>query len=157
MLLPGWGQLEAGAPTRAAVYFVGEAASVGMLAKTWRKLADTRDRRAARRVAIQDSVLDAAQTDTILAAKLDSSAVALDSIVRADTLFQRLGKLTRARRRQREDWITYTAFWMLASGVDAFVTAQLSDFPADVGIAPAAGGGLEFRASLPARRPRWLR
>lgn len=156
ILLPGWGQLDAGAGTRAAVYFAGEAANLGMLTKTWLKLADARDRRAARRTAIGDSLHLAAQTDTLLSKRLDNP-LALDTIVAGDTLFQRLGSLTRARRRQREDWITYTVFWMLASGVDAFVTAELSDFPGNVGIEPKSDGGVELRWSLPTRRPRWLR
>jgi hypothetical protein len=156
ILLPGWGQLNAGAPTRAAVYFAGEAANLGMLAKTWLKLADARDRRAARRAAIGDSLNLAAKTDTLLAKRLENP-LALDSVVAGDTIFRRLGSLTKARRRQREDWITYTVFWMLASGVDAFVSAQLSDFPGNVGIAPKSDGGVELSWTLPVRRPRWLR
>ena len=53
-------------------------------------------------------------------------------------------RLVESREEQREDWITLSVFWLLASGADAYVAAQLADFDEHVGVSPTPGGG--FRA-----------
>lgn len=57
--------------------------------------------------------------------------------------------LVRARRNEREDWITLSAFWFFFSGADAFVSAYLRDFDTHVEVAPAPTGGVQFGAVVP--------
>jgi hypothetical protein len=57
--------------------------------------------------------------------------------------------LVRARRNEREDWITLSVFWMFFSGADAFVAAHLRDFDAHVGAMPAPEGALQLQVSVP--------
>jgi hypothetical protein len=58
-------------------------------------------------------------------------------------------QLTRWREDQVEDWVTVALFLLLFSGADAFVSAHLADFDERVSVAPAPGGGVQVRASLP--------
>jgi hypothetical protein len=54
---------------------------------------------------------------------------------------------------QRQDWITYTLVWTLASGVDAFVAAHLATFPGKVEAEPrSSGGGMQLKLSFPTGR-----
>lgn len=57
--------------------------------------------------------------------------------------------LVRARRNEREDWITLSVFWFFFSGADAFVSAYLRDFDTHVEVAPAPTGGVQFGAVVP--------
>jgi len=57
--------------------------------------------------------------------------------------------LVRARRNEREDWITLSVFWFFFSGADAFVSAYLRDFDAHVGAQPAPTGGAQLQVSVP--------
>lgn len=66
---------------------------------------------------------------------------------------QTLG-LVDTREEQVEDWITLSAFWLLFSAADAFVSAYLADFDERIGVGPAPAGGLRMEASIPVgRRP----
>jgi hypothetical protein len=58
-------------------------------------------------------------------------------------------KLVRARKQQRQDWITYTLTFTFLSAVDAYVTAHLREFPADLTATPSSDGGLSLRVDLP--------
>ena len=64
--------------------------------------------------------------------------------------------LVTSRKRHMQDWITYTIFFTLASGVDAFVAAHLADFPVQIGTQPQTNGSVDVRLSvpLPSRRQR---
>jgi hypothetical protein len=57
--------------------------------------------------------------------------------------------LVRARRNEREDWITLSVFWFFFSGADAFVSAYLRDFDTHVEVQPAPTGGVQFGAEVP--------
>jgi hypothetical protein len=57
--------------------------------------------------------------------------------------------LVRARRNEREDWITLSVFWFFFSGADAFVSAQLRDFDTHVDVQPAREGGAQVMVSIP--------
>jgi hypothetical protein len=57
--------------------------------------------------------------------------------------------LVRARRNEREDWITLSVFWYFFAGADAFVSAYLRDFDAHVDVQPAPTGGLQLGATMP--------
>lgn len=157
MLLPGWGQLAAGAPVRATVYFAGEAANLFMLTKTIHKLGQAKDREDMFRSQVRDSIRMAATEDSALNASIQRPGV-LDHMVDDDSTVVSAHSLVKSRQSQREDWIALTVFWMLASGLDAFVTAHLSNFPGDVAVEPRHGGkGAEIRWTLPVRSPGWLR
>lgn len=57
-----------------------------------------------------------------------------------------------AKKQQQEDWITLLVFNHLMSGLEAFVSAHLWDFPDDLEIRPVPG---EYgaRVSIPLRLP----
>ncbi|HYH79079.1 MAG TPA: DUF5683 domain-containing protein [Longimicrobium sp.] len=57
--------------------------------------------------------------------------------------------LVRARRNEREDWITLSVFWFFFSGADAFVSAYLRDFDSHVDVGAAPTGGVQFGAVVP--------
>jgi hypothetical protein len=57
--------------------------------------------------------------------------------------------LVRARRNEREDWITLSVFWFFFSGADAFVAAHLRDFDEHVEVQPAPTGGVQLQATVP--------
>lgn len=57
--------------------------------------------------------------------------------------------LVRARRNEREDWITLSVFWFFFSGADAFVAAHLRDFDTRVSVEPSPTGGVQLAAFVP--------
>jgi hypothetical protein len=57
--------------------------------------------------------------------------------------------LAEARRKQVEDWVTLSVFFVLFSGADAYVAAQLSDFSQHVGVIPDETGTLRLEARFP--------
>ena len=57
--------------------------------------------------------------------------------------------LVRARRNEREDWITLSVFWFFFSGADAFVSAYLRDFDTHVGVQPGPTGGAQLQVNVP--------
>lgn len=60
--------------------------------------------------------------------------------------------LKESRREQREDWLVLAGFWALASGVDAWVSAQMWGFEGEVVPPPDGSAGLALRMSVPAPR-----
>ena len=57
-----------------------------------------------------------------------------------------------AKRRERQDWLVLLGFNHLFAGLEAYVSSQLQDFPADVRFRPAPRGyGVE--AVIPIRIP----
>lgn len=61
--------------------------------------------------------------------------------------------LVRSRRGQREDWIVLSVFWAFLSGLDAWVSAHLWDFEAEVEPPEEAGVGLALRVRVPVGPP----
>jgi len=57
--------------------------------------------------------------------------------------------LVKARRNEREDWITLSVFWFFFSGADAYVAAHLRDFDEHVDVQPGPQGGAQLRVSVP--------
>ena len=53
----------------------------------------------------------------------------IDSELEQHDEIARLRGLVDARTEQREDWAAVAIFFLLMSGVDAFVSAHLQDFP----------------------------
>ncbi len=57
--------------------------------------------------------------------------------------------LAEGRREQREDWITLAVFWSLASAVDAWVSAHMWEFAAEVMPPPDGSAGIAVRYQVP--------
>ena len=67
-----------------------------------------------------------------------------------------IGDTTResAKKQEIQDWVTLLAFNHLLSGVDAFVSAQLWDFPAEFGMRALPGGAVGLGLQVGLRRHR---
>ena len=119
VLIPGWGHTVSGSLTRGAFYFGVESASGWMLYKTIRKLGAVRDRVDFWETRVRDRLLAEGITDPAQIAE------ALDT----DPNVVRTRNLADGREEQREDWLAVSIFFLLVSGVDAFVSAHLEGFP----------------------------
>jgi hypothetical protein len=162
VLIPGWGQLSVGSKTRAAVFITLQSASWYMLVKTLKKLSQAEDRRDARVTQwtpiVTDTLLAMADPgrvppDTALQRRVsdpDTLKFLVRSALDTTTAVRAANSLVNSRQEQRQDWITYTLFLTLASGVDAFVAAHLADFPAT--IEPRRNGAFQLKFTLPAQR-----
>ncbi len=137
MLVPGWGQFSVGAWKRGAFWVAVQGSSYYMLFKTKNKLDRAEDRLNGRIDMVRDSLL--ALDDTV------------DLELRLDTMSRfAVGRgLVSSRERHLQDWITYTIFFTLASGVDAFVAAHLADFPARIETQRQPDGATQFKVSVP--------
>lgn len=148
LIIPGWGQASVGAYKRGGVFFAIQSASWYMLLKTLARLEDAREKEAHRVAFVSDSLRLLMADDTALARELadpDTFALRVGSSGRVTGA----RALIASRERQRQDWITYTLFFTLASGLDAFIAAQLADFPATITTRPAPTGGVQLRLELP--------
>lgn len=56
-----------------------------------------------------------------------------------------------AKSQQREDWLVLLGVNHLLSAMEAYVSAHLWDFPGDLGIQAAPGGGVMGGVSIPVR------
>ncbi len=151
MILPGWGQSAFDSHFRGGVFFSGWAANWFMNFKNAVRLDEAESMFDRRRDALRDTLL-AINPDSM--AEVLATTDLLETTVRADTPADSLRKLVRSREQQREDWIAWTIFWILASGVDGYVTAHLSDFPAEVEIEPNRDGSVSLRLQVPLGRRR---
>ena len=59
--------------------------------------------------------------------------------------------LAESRKRRREDWLVYMGINHVASALEAYVSANLWDFPGELQIRAAPGGGVGASASIPIR------
>ena len=147
VLVPGWGHTVSGATTRGAFYFGAESLAGWMLYKTVRRLGTAR----------QQAELRERRVGEALAAQGVEDAAEREAALEADDDVARARGLVAAREEQREDWIAVAIFTLLLSGLDAFVSAHLQDFPEPLTIEgdPAVGRvEVGFRVPAPAwRRP----
>lgn len=148
VLVPGWGHVYAGEYTRGAVYFTLQSTSWFMLGKTIRKLNDVEERDERLTALAADSLEAAMAADPDLAEELQDPA-AYEAALLTYPGLQNARSLGRARRQQRQDWIAYTLFFTFAAGVDAYVTAHLKDFPADIVTEPGFDGRLNVGVQIP--------
>jgi hypothetical protein len=148
VILPGWGQSHFEAYTRGGVYFSGWVGNSFMNFKNQVKLQEARNRLDLRTGQIRRTLIAAAPNPDSMRAVLDTTNV-LEQAVQGDDLGGHLRDLVRSREQQREDWIAWSLFWLLASGIDAFVTAHLADFPATIEMEPRAAGGLSVSLHVP--------
>lgn len=123
LVLPGWGQAYVGSPGRGGLYFTLEAGSLWMAYRSWQQLREART--------LDDFLRETGRLD------VDEDA----------------SRLVLSREEQLEDWITLSVFFLLFSGADAYVAAQLADFDQHIGVQPTAAG-VRLEATLPLGGPR---
>jgi hypothetical protein len=148
MLVPGWGHLYTQEYTRGAVYFAIQSTSWFMLGKTIRRLNEVADREDRLRVLAADSLELEMAADPELAEALEDPDAYEEALLTYPGL-RNARNLARARRQQRQDWITYTLFFTFAAAVDAYVTAHLKDFPTDIIAEPTVGGQFDLGVRIP--------
>lgn len=117
-LIPGWGHVATGSLTRGAFYFGWEALSGWMIFKSHRRAGAAQRRLTLWEDQLTAELLRGGTLPESIASQLESDAEAL-----------RLRELVGARKQQREDWLAMGIFTLLLSGVDAFVSTHLQDFP----------------------------
>lgn len=134
--VPGWGHAAIGAHHRGAFYFVVEGATAWTLLRTRRRFDEAGDR-----VRFREETL---RRD--LAARGISDEAEIQRRLDGDAVLEDLRDLHESRRQQREDWTAVGIFLVLLSGVDAFVSAHLRDFPVplQVDARPAGDGRMDL-------------
>ncbi len=138
-LIPGWGHAASGSLTRGAFYFGIEAAAGWMVFKTWRKLGVAREQ-----VAVWEDRITARLMSEGITEPED-----IESELEQDDEVARLRGLVDSRREQREDWAAVAIFFLLMSGVDAFVSAHLQDFPEPLTVEGDPGGTISVTIRVP--------
>ena len=151
VLIPGWGQFSVGAKTRGAIFIALQGTSYFMLGKTLSKISDARRVEDERVSLVSDSLRTKMAADPKLDSILSDPIKFNEAVDTTDTV-EDIRRLIDSRLEQRQDWIAYTLFFTLASGVDAFVAAHLADFPARITTRPAAGGGMHIQVGIPIPR-----
>jgi hypothetical protein len=140
LLLPGYSQVRLDRPNAAALFGSAEIFSMAMARKA------ALDLREAKRGA-RDSVVLTWKTDPT------TGALVRDSVGRpVPATFEHNrynADLIHARRTHYEDWVAALVFNHLISGADAFVAANLWDFPLNV------GGGVSQRRAMVRAKIEW--
>ena len=139
-LIPGWGHAASGSLTRGAFYFGFEAAAGWMVFKTARRL-----RVARAQVAVREERLTAQLKRRGVTDPND-----IETRLGRDEEVARLRGLVESREEQREDWVAVTIFALLMSGVDAFVSAHLQNFPDPLTVEGDPRGTVEVAIRVPA-------
>lgn len=153
LIIPGWGQYSVGAKKRAGVFFALQSASYYMLVKTLNKLGDAQDYEETRVGEVEDSLRARMAADTAFNRRLSVDTV-FQQHLNADSALVDVRRLIDSRKEQRQDWIAYTLFTTLASGLDAYIAAHLADFPAAISARPRPDGSTQLRVTVPLpRRP----
>lgn len=138
-IIPGWGHAASGSLTRGAFYFGIEAAAGWMVFKTWRKLGVARD---------QVALWEERVTARLMREGIAEQEEIDDELERHEEIV-RLRGLVDSRREQREDWAAVAIFFLLMSGVDAFVSAHLQSFPEPLTIEGDPGGTVSVTIRVP--------
>lgn len=149
LLLPGWGHLASGAPSRGAFYVAAQSATGWML---WKSMARRRSVQRFRRTefrSVEDEIRRSGVSDPD---SIRFLAEGSERIEEWDELVERRGE-------QVEDWAALAIFLVLLGATDAFVSAHLADFPEPLSlevIPRGAVGGWEVGLRIPFvfRRPR---
>ena len=153
MVVPGWGQSAFGSYFRGGVFFAGWAGNWFMNFRNQVRLANAESRYDLRAGQLREALIASAPNPDSIIELLETTDL-METTVRADSAGNDLRKLVRAREQQREDWIAWTVFWILASGVDGYVTAHLADFPATIAVDPERDAGITLRLEVPLGRKR---
>ena len=138
--IPGWGHAASGSLTRGAFYFGFEAAAGWMLLKTMRRLGSARQ---------QLSLWEERVTERLARSGV-TEPDEIDAELGRDEEVLRLRSIVDAREDQREDWFAVALFTLLMSGVDAFVSAHLQNFPDPLTV-EGGDGSVEVAIRLPTR------
>ncbi len=139
-IIPGWGHASSGSLTRGAFYFGSESLAAWMLFKTMRRL----------RFARQQASFWEERVTEQLAREGVADPDEVERRLEAHEEVARYRGLVSAREEQREDWLAVAVFTLLLSGVDAFVSAHLRDFPDALTVEGNPDGRLEVRVRIPA-------
>jgi hypothetical protein len=110
-----------------------------MIAKTQSRLSLARNR-----VRLRESTL----TARILASGVEDPTE-IEDLLAEDDVLEDLRGLEAARGDQREDWVALGVFFLFLGGADAYVSAQLMDFPGAVEVNATPSGGVEVGLSIP--------
>jgi len=153
LLVPGWGQFSVGSYKRGAVFIALQGTSAFMVVRTQVRVNEAKDLVAERTVAAVDSLNQLIETDTAAARRL-SRPGAFQAAVDSTPGVRRARGLVESRRNQRQDWVTYLIVSTLASGVDAFVSAHLADFPAEIEPEARPDGSAALKFTIPVGRRR---
>jgi hypothetical protein len=153
LVIPGWGQAPFGAYTRGGIYFAGWTGTWFMNFKNQVRLTEARNRLDLRGDQVRAILIAESPNPDSMRAVLDTTNV-LDQALQADEIASGIRDLVRSREQQREDWIALSIFWVLAAGIDAFVTAHLADFPAVIDLEPNADRSVSLRVEVPFPRRR---
>jgi len=139
-LVPGWGHAAIGSYTRGGFYFALQTATLYTLSRTRVRLNEAESHLRFREDVIRrrwmaEGVVDPAE---------------LDQLVEDDDRVEELGGLVDARKEQQEDLIAVGLFFLLISGVDAYVSAHLAHFPdpLDLEAVPVGDGRVEMSLKL---------
>lgn len=139
-LVPGWGHAASGSLTRGAFYFGFEATAGWMVFKTARRLRVAREQVAVWEERITARLARLGVTDPD---EVESELQRHEEVLRLRTLVD-------SREEQREDWVAVVIFTLLMSGVDAFVSAHLRNFPDPLTVEGDPGGTVEVAIRVPA-------
>jgi hypothetical protein len=133
LLLPGWGHLAVGSPTRGAFYIAAQTATGWML---WKSASRRRTALRFRRTELR-SVEEEIRRGGVL--DPDSVRVLAEGSERVE----RWDELVERRGDQVEDWVALGLFLVFLGATDAFVSAHLADFPEPLSleVLPRPGGG----------------
>lgn len=145
LVLPGWGHLVTGSPTRGGFYFGSAAFNGYMLYKTQVRITTARDIEQMQRDAVTRELVEQGVSPDSIPDLVDQDPRVEDAVALLD-----------AREQQMEDWIAWSVFMVLLGGADAFVSAHLKDFPEPLSIEArpvGTGGRVEVGVSLPYRGP----
>jgi hypothetical protein len=118
-------QLRFKRPKAAAIFLLAEAGAVGMSLKSWNDLSKAKKARA----------------DTVGTPQLDENDQPVldpetgEPVITYAPKNKNLADRVRARRSHLEDWIAVVVFNHLFAGADAYVSANLADFDANVQVA----------------------
>lgn len=148
ILVPGWGQASVGSYGRGGVWFAIQSASWYMLMKTIGELNEVRSIERRRVAAATDSLNQLIATNPDEHENL-TDPIVFENAIAADSAVAASRNLIDARKQHRQDWIVYTLFFTLMSGVDAYVTAHLKGFPDVLLVEPRADGSLDLGVSVP--------
>lgn len=139
-LIPGWGHAAAGSLTRGAFYFGAESLAGWMLYKTARRLGVARNQARLWEERVTAQLMLDGVTDPM----------EIEALVAEDEQVVRFRGLVDAREEQREDWFAVALFTLLLSGVDAFVSTHLQDFPEPLTIeGDPVSGAVEVAVRVP--------
>jgi hypothetical protein len=153
LLVPGWGHFSLGENRRGAVYLTLQSTSWFMLLKTMGRLDDARGTERGLAGLAADSLAREMAQDTALARALEDP-VAYERALETFPGLTGARDLVTSRQRHRQDWIVYTAVLTFASAVDAYVTAHLADFPAEITASRRADNGIAVGLRVPVGRGR---